>query len=625
VFLGVFAVACLLGITYTFMRPAVYQSTAILVMASPVAGEQGDQASRSERVALQREILTSHSLLIKVLDELSPIEGSRDGLPRTVDDLNDMISVSAVGEAEILQVRAEGAEPKALPVVVNTWIDTYLSTQAASRKTTADSADAALRQQSEALSEKVADKRRALENFRQQNDILSMERDENRTLAKLKGLSDSLNKASEEEVNAEARLNAMRAALADGKPVARIEDERSLANLEQRATQLREQLKGYEERFTPAYMELDPNIKALQRNLAKTEDDLRSKRREAQQAALTESEQELASARQASGTLQQQLDEYKQTVATFTARFAEHSALQEELGELEQLYRDVQQRLVQTEVISEHQLPRLEVLERAYLPERPVRPLYLRDAAISVAAAFVLGMLAVWLYEFFTRRGVHPIAAAGRPFFYRITERAQPVAEFPVEQPAPAIGYESPRELTQAEVMELIEAANEVTGPAIMALLHGLSVEEVAGLRWADVDLDQDQIRLGGRQARTVPLAPRLREYLTALPPQGRSGELALWVGEEGGHAEPAELDAMVETAAYDAGLTRPAEITSRALRHTYLLFLVRQGARLRDLGRVAGHIPPTELVTYGKLCPPGQGLPLEQVELIYPSLKQPA
>jgi integrase len=158
-----------------------------------------------------------------------------------------------------------------------------------------------------------------------------------------------------------------------------------------------------------------------------------------------------------------------------------------------------------------------------------------------------------------------------------------------------------------------------------MALLHGLSVEEVAGLRWADVDLDQDQIRLGGRRARTVPLAPRLREYLTALPPQGRSGELALWVGEEGGHAEPAELDAMVETAAYDAGLTRPAEITSRALRHTYLLFLVRQGARLRDLGRVAGHIPPTELVTYGKLCPPGQGLPLEQVELIYPSLKQPA
>jgi hypothetical protein len=508
-------------------------------------------------------------------------------------------------------------------LVVNTWVDAYLAAQASTRKTASESNDAAYRQQSAALEQKVAAKRKQLEDFRRQYDIVSMERDENRAAAKLRGLTEALNTANEQEVTAEARLRALREAVASGQPVARIDDERTLANLEQRAVALREQLQDFEQRYTPAYMALDANIKATKRNLERIEQEIELKRRQAQQAALSEAEQALGSAREAAANLRRQMEEYKQTVAAFTARFAEHEALQQDLFELEQLNREVQQRLVQTEIMDEHQLPRLEVLERAFVPERPVRPLFLRDAGISVGIAFVLGLFAVWFYEFVGRRDGQTATTESPPFFYRVIQRSRPVTELPAEQPTPALNHLPARELAESETALLLNTEDAATRVLIMTLLSGLSVEQAAKLRWEDVDLHAAQLHVGGPDARQIPLPLRLRDSLADFKPGESTADLPIWVDADGNALQVADLDAMIETAAYDAGLNRPAEVTGQALRYTYLAFLVRQGARLTDLSRIVGRpIPPTELVTYGRLSPPGPGLPIEQVERVYPLLR---
>jgi len=82
---------------------------------------------------------------------------------------------------------------------------------------------------------------------------------------------------------------------------------------------------------------------------------------------------------------------------------------------------------------------------------------------------------------------------------------------------------------------------------------------------------------------------------------------------------EPADLAGMVAAAAHDAGIAVPAEVTPDALRHTYLAFLVRQGARFADLARIAGYLPPAALMAYGPLSPPGPGRAIEGIEIAYP------
>ena len=70
------------------------------------------------------------------------------------------------------------------------------------------------------------------------------------------------------------------------------------------------------------------------------------------------------------------------------------------------------------------------------------------------------------------------------------------------------------------------------------------------------------------------------------------------------------------------AGFDRPQEITSATLRHAYLAFLLRQGIRAADIGRIAGYVPQDELIAYMQLAAPRAPLPLEQIDCIHPALR---
>ena len=96
---------------------------------------------------------------------------------------------------------------------------------------------------------------------------------------------------------------------------------------------------------------------------------------------------------------------------------------------------------------------------------------------------------------------------------------------------------------------------------------------------------------------------------------------LPLWAGSDL-HQTPEDLSARIGLLAHDAGLSHPKEVTADVLRHSYIAFLVRGGARLTELPRIIGHVPPSALSRYAALAPAGPARPLSEVDLIYPVLK---
>ncbi len=80
----------------------------------------------------------------------------------------------------------------------------------------------------------------------------------------------------------------------------------------------------------------------------------------------------------------------------------------------------------------------------------------------------------------------------------------------------------------------------------------------------------------------------------------------------------PPDLDDL-RLLAHDAGLPLADQVDAAALRHTYRLYLVRQGMRLRELERVVGPEPRARLTALAAYSPKGPGKPLEDVELVYP------
>jgi site-specific recombinase XerD len=77
--------------------------------------------------------------------------------------------------------------------------------------------------------------------------------------------------------------------------------------------------------------------------------------------------------------------------------------------------------------------------------------------------------------------------------------------------------------------------------------------------------------------------------------------------------------------AAYDAGIDGADEVTLRTLRHTYLVYLLQQGIRFADIGRIVGRLPQEELSAYTRFAPSQPRLPLEQIELTLPALRDVA
>ena len=627
IFLAVVAISLLTSLAYTFLRPAIYESRATLLVTPPLVDERRSEVSNAQHVELELQYLAGHSLLARVLEALSTAD-SRSVAGLTLPDLEEMLQAVPVENTNLVELVARGSEKELLPVVINAWIRVYQDTHADSVAAESASAITATAQQLDEMRQKVTGKREELNQFRKDYDIVSMERNENRMLKQLSGLTDSLNKTNEEDVAARARLGAIKTAIAAGRPIASEHGKDSLTHLDQRLVEIQEEIKELEHEFTPHYMTLDPKIKGLVRKRDLLEAEIKKKRSAGQQLALAEAEQNLATAHQSVLSLQAQLDEQKQQVMEFTTRFAEHEALQEELLQLETLYREVQNRQLQNQVNHKRQYPQIQVKEPAFLPEVPVYPYYLRDAGISVAASVLLGLLVLGLYDFLNRPGRQSGTAQLSPVF--VNAPGAPALEqarggqLPGAQiaPAPALAHQLNRELSVSEVLTLFNAADPKSRLLITLLFSGLSIEEVPVVQTGDINLAASELSVRGRHERVLTISPAIAAVMAGCLPEGLPADLPVCADRNGDALGADELSALLTCAAHDAGLVNPAEITPQVLRHTYIAYLVRQGVRLSDLEGVTGYMPPTVLAAYATFSPPGSGLSLDSVERDYPALK---
>ncbi len=616
VFATVFSLSLAIGLLAVFLRPPIYRASASLLTTAKPAADQTETIVDPQHVAIQQILLTGQPLLVETLNRLE-----RDGWlspgELTPEDVKAMLAVEPISATNLVELRAEGSQQNLLAPLVNTWIDVYLDARAREIQTTTGATLVALREQLTALEEKIAAKRQELDEFRRRYDIASLERSENDVLARLNGLTKTLNQLSEEEVKAKARLEAIRTAIANGKPVVPQEDSRTLAALEARAQALREELTSLRQRFTPDYIRLNPQYSKVPKQLEEVEDKIRRLVGSGQKVALLQAEQDYASARQAVEETKRQLEQHKHLAAEFSARFAEHEARVEELKQMETRQREFQDRITQLEVKQAEKYPQVEVVERAFRPRYPIRPKYLRDAALAAAISLGLGVAAVWLVEYLTRHkkpettltlaGIHVYATPEvSKLFGHPTETHQPA----LEEPAPALEAPFPRELTRGELESLLDRADLRTRQSIALLLSGLTPDEIIRLDASHFDLAQGKLSTPPPDRRLIPLSPRLLTWLSAsggspLAPTSRE-----------------ELTKLIYLTAVEARLAEPEMVTPEAIRHTYLVYLIRQNLRLSELEKAAGTMTLTQLSAYGRLLPPGEAHSIEEIERIHPCLK---
>jgi hypothetical protein len=302
--------------------------------------------------------------------------------------------------------------------------------------------------------------------------------------------------------------------------------------------------------------------------------------------------------------------------------------MREDLDHLEGMHRAALDQLAKLQASEAERAPRAELVEAAAESREPWRPNYRLEAAIGLGGAVAFGLFAAWFVDFLAGPAAPPVPA----FVQYAWAPALPEPRYELPPPPLAIGHDParlpppeppPRELTDAEIGALVTAATTDARLVAVALLNGLTVEEISELRWGDVDLAAPTMRVGGADARTLPLVEPMGALLAARQHQQvKPGDRVLQTPAGDAFAE-AEVARLVLFAAYDAGLDRPQEVTPSVLRYTFIGYLLRQGIRAADIDHVVGRVPHTELFAYMQLNSPATRRPIEDIERVLPALRE--
>jgi len=623
IFAAVFLFCLLLSLSVIFLQPAIYQSYATLLTVAKTAIDQTSQEADIQHVAIQKQVLLGPELLTETADRLKKGDDTGTDISLTPSAIRDMLDVRPIADTNLIEMVAEGDNPALLPLLINTWIDVYLDARTKEMAQSKGSTIEMVQDELSTLIKKIELKRFELEQFRQHNAIISAERQDNEAPARLKGLTDSLNKASEEEVKAKARLDAIRKSIERGQTVVPSEDTRTLGALEKRAQELREQLEELDRQYTREYMALSPDLKVIPEKLESLENEIHHIRHKGQSIIVSEAEQEYAAARQATRSIQEQLDQHRKKAAEFTARFTEHEALKSDLEELEQLYRDTQARLAQVEAQHTGKYPYVDIIERAFLPHNPIKPDYLWNAMIATIASLLLGLAAIWIFEFLMHKEQEKVAIhlsgihlhnqdnLGLPHDPLNILPSEPV-NLP-QKSVQILEHIRISELTSQQITALFQSADLKEKQLLIFLLSGLTLSEIIALQHDEIDLENNSLTIGNTNtsARTIPLHPVLAELYS------KHGYCL--TDPAGNRLSQEDLEALLSCMQIDAGLSAIQPISAWILRNTYILYLVKQGIRLSDLEAITGYISPTELSDYGIYAPPGIKQPIESINLFYP------
>lgn len=632
-FLAAFALVLVPASIWNFSRPPVYRAAAAVLTIVPQSRSGfGGNSPDVQHVAIQRQLLLGRELLADTLARVHETPQASDLLEPpllTPDDLRPLLSVDPIPSTNLVEMSATGGKPDLLAAIVNEWLAAY---EALRQREISDQVGERLQQldeQAVSLEDKIQQKRLALDGFRERHDIVTLERDSNQALNRLRTLQDSLAKAEEESIQARAQLQALQAALTNGEIVVPEGQAAALGALQEKAAELRVQVEQLKKRYTEMFIQNDPDKRALPEELARVEARIEEQTRQGLRDVVNEARQAVNATTARIFALQRELSEQKVTASRFSTSFAEYEDLKSDLTALETMQRETegQRMALETEAVDEY--PQIEVIEPAYAPRDPVQPHYLRDLGYSTAAGAALGLATVLMLLFLDAKANprgRPVPVTGVRIWSDDRQRdgnqdGASQQHLPRGEPRPgldappmgALPDASLRQLMGGEVEALWELANDDERQLIGLLLSGLQLHELGTLDESAFDLARCALHLSGNGSRTLTLAPALCNLLASAE------SLPAW--REAPDRDLRELRSRIPLLAMDAGLAHAAEVSANVLRHTYLVYLVRQGARLTELHRVAGPMGAAEVQRYAPYSPSGASRPLEQLDLTYPAL----
>jgi succinoglycan biosynthesis transport protein ExoP len=622
VLIGTFLLVLIIANALIWGQVPVYQSQAILHFSYKSETYQGIAELAQQQISLHQQRLKSNSVLRSVSQELEQSQG----VMINVQTLFQVLSVEASLTGRIISLRADGNEPQLLKLILDALSKVYL--QLIESETEVDN-NAELQVSSEQLAlleEKIDTQQQLLELFAVENNITSLERDENRVLSQTKNLGASLDQAVAEQAQAKALLDSLTESFEKGQEVIRPDDTSQINATKINLQNISANLTALSEKYTQAYLERDPTIVSQQKKAQQLEKQLLEEIQTSQSKYIQDTQRDLNTANGKAGQLSTKLVEQVQLAQTFNQKLEQYKRLDNELKTLQSQAQIITSQQV-TQEVSKPFEAKITLLEPAFEPDFAIGPNYQLNTLLSLVVAAIAGIFSLLLYSFIVRQKV---ATAAPHNFVVIPGQANNVGPSGLsyaqhgQLSSPTSGLaanplklspiaQTLRLLSIDECQVLFSVANNQGKALIGLILSGVSVNELWVIEKTDFSKNCSILQLENQFSRGISIQKELAEALQIMC-NNLTDEKTIW-SNINNHQDFVQL---LVNIGHDAQIAFPEQLSLNVLRHTYLTYLASQGAKLNDIEQVAGYTSPSDLALYRNVNQQGKLLDLEQIQTQY-------
>jgi len=410
-------IGLLAGLAYLYKATPIYTSTSRLYVEQSgpriIGVQEGFMTQSKNYLYTQCELLTSTPILAAVAErpELRQFK-TFSAVDNPIAMLRRSVSVVVGKKDDIINVSMDSAYPQEAAQVVNMVVDSYITYQATSKRSTAAEVLKILQKEKDKRDEELAQRYQAILEFKQAHSALSLEDERGNILIQgLARLSDSLTEARIETISAKATLAA--AELMRDEPATLrqlIEARRAggvYVSLNQQETQLHAQISHYQLQLPalrtkltaehPVVKDLESKIRRLQAQLGQQEDQLAA-------AYLEVMRQQWLAAQQREVELQAAFDQQSDEAKDLNVKAAEHAILRSELRRTEQLCDILDSRIKELNVTEDVGALNISILEVARPADKPSKPQKARVMAMALVLSLMLGVALALLLDWTDHR-----------------------------------------------------------------------------------------------------------------------------------------------------------------------------------------------------------------------------
>jgi capsular exopolysaccharide synthesis family protein len=316
-------------------------------------------------------------------------EGGQEVKPRLLEKYLKDLEIEPITGTRLVRVHFNSVDPELSARVANTHAEIYIRQGLELNRQTTREAQRFLEEKLVELKDRVEKSEAALNMYRRDHGILSLNDKEDVVVQRLDELNKNLTAAEGERISLEALVRQIQSNHYDWLPA--VVSNELIQRLKQESSRLEGEYTKLATRFKAGYEPLDELKNQFDRTKGRLDDEIQKVAESVQtsyQAAVIKEKE-----------LRAKMDEQKSIALAQKNTGVEYAILAREADTNRQLYDSVLQRMKETEVESDARVSNVSVLTRARAPERPSKPKWIEDLLIAGALALFFGLVASFLIE----------------------------------------------------------------------------------------------------------------------------------------------------------------------------------------------------------------------------------